>query len=285
MGIADLTGPRAKLGRANEHLNIFDKEFRAFFTRKPESAVIEFRREEGWHVAYVNPLPLLPMRFALIAGDCLNNLRVALDHLVWQLVLREDQNPTYTHHFPACETWEKFRDEVKSPPTKRVYKCPLRGIPVDGDAWTIIEKAQPFKRPKPQDDVLFLLARMNNFDKHKTLLVQRTLPDLSTIAKCVRWNRNFQLIDQETILSFISPTREQPTKILRYRFAPEGNPGMYVKGEFYVYPTLGDGETQWSVDMLKAGCERVQKILDEVAALPGVKNVPTPVYFSAKKRR
>jgi hypothetical protein len=271
MGIADLTGPRAKLARADEHLSILDSEFRAFSLQEPKPIIVKFRHEEGWYVAYLDPLPLPPLRLALIAGDCLNNIRAALDHLVWQLVLREDKEPSYTHCFPLCEIRQKFLDEVKSPPKKRERRSPLRGIPDNGDAWAIIEKAQPFQRPQPQDDVLFLLAQMTNVDKHRTLLIQRAFPVVETIAACIHWNPNFQLIERQFFPHF---TPEHPTKIMRFRFAPDVDPGMYVEGDIGVEPTLGDGKTQAGFGVVSAIRRQVQKILDQVATLPGVKDVP-----------
>jgi hypothetical protein len=270
MGIADLAGPWAKLDRAYEHLDVFGKEFWEFSSQQESKSVrVKFRCEEGWYVVYIDPLPLPPVRLALIAGDCLQNLRAALDHLIWQLVLREDQKPSYTHHFPACETWDQFCAEViRKPPKKKFDKRPLRGIPVDGDAWTIIQKAQPFVRAKSQDDALFLLARMSNFDKHRTLLTRHVFPEEETITKCIQWNPNFQLVEKEFSLSM--PSYELPTKIMRLRFTPDGDPGVYVKGKFIVFPTLGDGETQVTLELMKAIYERVRKILDQVATLPRV---------------
>jgi hypothetical protein len=104
MGIADITSSRAKLVRAREHLKALDDEIDAF-SRQEDAKVgkITYGRDGTWHVVYLSPIPSLPIPIALIAGDCLNNTRAALDHLVWQLVLREDKEPQQTNSFPICE--------------------------------------------------------------------------------------------------------------------------------------------------------------------------------------
>src|SRR5262245_37888452 len=134
MGITDLTGPRAKLGRANEHLRAIDDELRTTNEKHSEPSCVTFGRDESWYTVRFDPLPPLPLQIALIAGDCLNNIRAALDHLVWQLVLREDGKPSKSHYFPLYESGEKFIEEVKSLAQKG-KRTRLHGIPVDGDAW------------------------------------------------------------------------------------------------------------------------------------------------------
>lgn len=271
MGIADLTSPRAKLGRADEHLNVFNSEFRVFSLSSlhdPKPVNVEFRYEDGWYVAYMYGVAPLPARMALIAGDCLNNFRAVLDHVVWQLVLREDHKPRYTHGFPLYEFRQKFLDDVKSPPKKKQERSPLWGIPVNGDAWAIIEGAQPFCRPKPQNDELLLLAQLTNIDKHRTLLVQQSFPDLAAIMRSVRWDANFQPIERQSLLFMDS--LKYPAKIMRFRFPPGVDPGMHMEGKFRMFPTLGDGQTQASFDLLGGVRKRVQEILDQLAALPRV---------------
>ena len=284
MGIADLTGPRAKLWWANEHLRVFDEEFREFFAREPEAVVIKFRRKKGWHIMGIDPLPLPPMRLVLLAGDCLHNLRGALDHLVWQLIIREEQKLLRTHHFPLCETEQQFLNDVESPQTpEAVDQCPLQGLPVGGKVWTIIKEAQPFRRPDPQKSALFFLLRMNNVDKHRTLLIQQGVPDEKTITECVRWSPNFKLVGKKWI--FTKPSQKGPTQIMRWHFSPKGDARMYVDGAFHVFPTLGDGITQMPFDIIGAACREVKNILEQVAALPRVKDIRPAVQASLQKRR
>jgi hypothetical protein len=87
----DFTSCRAKLRRAEEHLDIFQSEAVASFAVESNRAglSIEFDAKSGYHIYRVATLPPedLLLRFGLIIGDVVHNLRGALDHLAWQISL------------------------------------------------------------------------------------------------------------------------------------------------------------------------------------------------------
>lgn len=264
MGIADLTGPRAKLGRADEHLTLLNEEFRRFVEMNANTVWSRYRREGEWDVVMLDPVPAVPPQIALIAGDCLNNLRTALDHLVWQLVLREDAQPRDRHCFPIYETRAEFINRVETPVRRGKKDSPLYGIPLGGDVWTLIETAQPYHCPEPKADELAVLARLTNFDKHRTLLVQQTF----LTSGRVFWPADVQPID--VIPSCAPLATEHPTEVMRIRFAPGVNLRMDMEGKVSLTPTIGDGKTQAKITILADARRRVEKILKQVAALPRV---------------
>lgn len=49
-----------------------------------------------------------PLRLGVIVGDLVHNVRSALDHLVWQLVLANAQQPTRATQFPVCSKREQW---------------------------------------------------------------------------------------------------------------------------------------------------------------------------------
>ena len=77
-----LAAPRAKLGRAKEHVVELRRELEAYFSREPYAASHDYDPETRCHIfrAVVREPP--PTRFALIVGDAVHNSRAALDHLV-----------------------------------------------------------------------------------------------------------------------------------------------------------------------------------------------------------
>lgn len=268
MGMADLTGPRAKLGRADEHLRSIDAELRRVTMEQTESSYITFWRDESWYIVRADPLPPLPLRIALLAGDCLNNLRATLDHLVWQLVLREGQNPEGRQCFPLCETQAEFTKKVVLPSHRGNRHAPLYGIPPNGDAWALIEHAQPFHRPQPQEHPLAWVARFNNVDKHRTLLVRRAFLDVEALVQRVLWEPNLQPIQRKLSAPFVSA--EHPTDIARLLF-PEGTElRMYMEGDFPAQPTIGDGEADVSLSVLRHAADCIQQVLNQASALPRV---------------
>jgi hypothetical protein len=271
MGFADLTGPRAKLERAEEHFKALCDECLMFVQQDTNFGRSTFDCEDGWYVVLLHPIPDFPLHIALIAGDCLNNIRAALDQLIWQLVLREDQEPGQSHSFPIYDTREEFIKKVETPAKKGKQKSPLYGIPVDGDAWRIIEAVQPFNNPQPECGDLALLAKFTNFDKHRTLLLQETYAGPQWVANGIRWRPSLQPIERRLSPDFVPRSREQPTEIARFRFEPGVDPGIRMMGNIPVEPTIGDDKIDialWCLSNFRRGAE---EILDQIAALPRVK--------------
>lgn len=149
-----LEGPRAKLERAREHLDALGRELLPF--SKSTTYPVRYGRDPqtNEHVWRIDP-PSVPIRVSLLAGDALHNLRSALDHLVWQLVLANGNTPTKTNEFPIFDNPDKYDKEVE---TK------LRGV--SKDAQHVIRGVQPFSQ---EDSVLFVLHELDIVDKHRHL--------------------------------------------------------------------------------------------------------------------
>jgi hypothetical protein len=54
-----------------------------------------------------------PDKVSLIIGDGLQNIRSALDYLVWELVLAANAEPGEKHQFPICAIPKAFKDEIR----------------------------------------------------------------------------------------------------------------------------------------------------------------------------
>jgi hypothetical protein len=203
-----------------------------FSQQKANVGTITYGRDGAWHVLYLNALPKVPDSVAMIAGDCLNNIRAALDHLVCQLVLREDQEPGRDHQFPICQTKKNFVDRFELSSKKSHKRNALRGIPRNGDVWALIKGAQPFNSPHPGLEPLTLLNLLTNVDKHNALLVQRTFLDQEAFISRLHWRSDVQPIDRR--FSTFPLSEENKTEIIRVRFASEIatdlSPYMEVEG-------------------------------------------------------
>lgn len=273
MGIANLTGVRAKLGRANVHLNALQDELGRLSHEYADIKLMQFGRDGQWDVVSANPIPDFPIELSLIAGDLFTNLRDTLDHLVWQLILREGNEPGQTNDFPIITSESYFMKAVKLPSKKTEKRSPLYGLPVDGDAWTIIEQAQPWYRGKAngyeaRKDILATLALMSNINKHRTVLMSLAIPDQPRLVQIIRWTpANVQPI--EIILPTWGPlSHEHSTELARYRFPTDTSISMYMDERLAIGPSFGDENTQ--VAGLGKFYERVSDIVDQVASLPGV---------------
>jgi len=103
---ASLEGSYAKLRRAREHLDALHEAGQAFMDGEPYK--VTSQREGEWEVAYVEVRWEPPIELSTVFGDFLQNLRSALDHLMWQLVTLDGGTPGGATSFPIFEKPEDF---------------------------------------------------------------------------------------------------------------------------------------------------------------------------------
>jgi hypothetical protein len=106
--------------------------------------------EDGWKVWRLF-VPQPPMALALILGDAVQNLRIALEYVIHELT--GDRRSS----FPVTQNradWEK-------------RSRPLEGL--RPEVREAIERAQPFIAPAPAAHPLSMLAYVSNGDKHRAL--------------------------------------------------------------------------------------------------------------------
>jgi hypothetical protein len=107
--------------------------------------------------------------WSLLVGDYLFNLRSALDHLAWQLVLANNAQPGQGTEFPI------FKDPAAY--KKRVARKTAGMQPL---VVAVIESLQPYQpwESGAFDHPLWRLHNLCNIDKHRTLLLTSTwLPE------------------------------------------------------------------------------------------------------------
>lgn len=157
---ASLAACTAKLDRAVEHLDTLRSEQRAYMESSPLKVTSRFDSATGWWSFYVS-CQRISLRYSNIVGDCVHNLRSALDQLVTQLVIANDQQPTSQHQFPITRDAKDFLGQAKNR---------LKGLSDEHRA--IIESAQPYNTRddgsgRPQ--ALVVLNDLSNRDKHRLI--------------------------------------------------------------------------------------------------------------------
>jgi hypothetical protein len=127
----------------------------------------------------VRPLPE-PLMLAVLLGDAIHNLRSALDHLIWQLVLLNTKKDGSTdNQFPICDSgpgyWSTGKNESPSMRTRR-----LKGVSKDHQL--LIDTFQPYRNVEALRagnlDPLSTLRDLSNHDKHRLLHVLVSAVDL-----------------------------------------------------------------------------------------------------------
>ncbi|MCZ7587694.1 MAG: hypothetical protein M5U27_02285 [Gaiella sp.] len=163
--MASLNGVNLKLGRAEEHLDAIDAEIGRYIKSHPYIPVREYHPEPSRpDVVGLRIIEAPRPELALTVGDYLYNVRSALDHLAWQLVIANNGEPTNRTEFPIFKDSRTYENRV--------------GEKVSGMhpmAAAFIEGLQPYnRRDGSLDHPLWLLHDLCNIDKHQTTLLAGT---------------------------------------------------------------------------------------------------------------
>jgi hypothetical protein len=133
-----------------------------YFEQKPGEVVSEEEPNTGRIVLKFRERIPVPPAIPLIIGDALQNLRSALDYLVWELVLAASNNPTDKHMFPICDSLEAFEDQIR--------RHRLDGIAPG--AISEIQGLQPYHYGQDKEKApIRVLDTFTNINKHRRVLV------------------------------------------------------------------------------------------------------------------
>ena len=165
----NLTSCRLRLGRASEHLGTLKDEISAWSDTDPYSLVRKRNPDATCYSIFLrvwNEPPL--QRWSLITGDCVNNLRAALDHLVYAVAVHETKRDPPPDErrlaFPITDKSNLFVNEARR---IKSLSAPVRAE---------IERLQPYNRLHSDFPPLLSLIRdLNDLDKHRAINVVATL--------------------------------------------------------------------------------------------------------------
>jgi hypothetical protein len=251
-----------KLSRGIHHRNEVNRLTKDFVKTKPYSMRIDFDPQTGdklWIVERVLRTP--PLGISIAIGDCIYNLRSALDHLAYQLVLINPPNqPTSQTAFPISDSPEYW---------DRSWKSKTKGM--RNDAIALIKSCQPcFETHFYRGKWASWLENLCNVDKHRHLHITLAATSGGLFSQAVpygaRWHVHEGPIEDNTVMA----TLEQPNADVDFGFVGDVafvNPGP--ASDEAVYPTL------IALGVL------VESILNEF----GVKFFPQPLPSWRRTRR
>jgi len=171
-----LAGPTLKLRRAKEHLNAFERETSGFFGTDTYRAVREGEMEGSYEIvrAAVSRGGAVPVAHGLLVGDCLHNLRSALDHLVFQLAI-EHQGRVLSQTEGQAGSFPIVADRASRGMPEFLKGKPGRDLKyVSPKAQAVIHALQPCHARYPDRTWLAILGHLDNIDKHRRLLLGGT---------------------------------------------------------------------------------------------------------------
>jgi hypothetical protein len=165
----NLASVRAKMARAQSHL---DELFTVIDSLgRPGANVFEYVVGElanDEFVIRVGEILMPEPGLGPIIGDCVHNLRSALDHLVLQLAVLNSlgKDAEQKTSFPVCLNARDFLNATDK------YVKPF----VSSDALAAIEEMQPYRTLEEgattgERSFLWFLSQLDNIDKHRVILV------------------------------------------------------------------------------------------------------------------
>lgn len=153
-----------RLGEGRKHLLALDAAVERFIRKpKPYTHRVQFDPKRSRVVLRAVDVEPVPPEFAILIGECVYQLRAALDNLVYALAERHTvplpDKIAKKASFPICKSGPRFR-EVAEPK--------LAGV--DSRAAAVIERLQPYhRRKKPSAVALRQLEELRNVDQHRLL--------------------------------------------------------------------------------------------------------------------
>lgn len=170
---AELNGCVAKIERGKEHLEALQSEIGSFLEGKPYSIVSDFKSQPGYCVFRARVNATHPIRWSMLIGDFVHNIRSALDHLVWALALSNRNGDESAILRPKG---------VGFPISTDAGDFDRRGRPMIADLSSghaaAIERLQPYHADDAERHALAVLNDLWNTDKHRTIhLVNMVIGD------------------------------------------------------------------------------------------------------------
>lgn len=150
---------QTKVERAKRHMDELRAAAKAFLASSPYEGGVKHDDASKERIYFLKSVREPPVTLAAIVGDVLHNLRSALDHLAYELVVIGTGNSGPHHHvyFPISEDAARYKDET---PRK------VKGM--RPEAIRAIDAVKPYGGG---NDVLWRLHRLDIIDKHRTLLI------------------------------------------------------------------------------------------------------------------
>jgi hypothetical protein len=162
-----LSNVRDKIDRAIHHLDGIDEALKVVLGTETNTQLpigYEFDRDRKQLIINLTKCQPIDPALPLMIGDCIHNLRSALDHLVYRLALENKVSQVAANKtfFPIYLKKPKFDERVE-----RLLK-PF----ISASAFAEIEKSQPYSAyDVPEEADIWILSQLDIIDKHRLLIV------------------------------------------------------------------------------------------------------------------
>lgn len=206
-----------------------------------------------------------PPDWSVIVGELVHDLRSALDHLVWQLVLANGETPRETSQFPIYSYGRLGRAKDRK---RRAAQWRDRLYGVDPADARFIKALQPYRRRHRLNFVpLEEVATFSNIDKHRLLLKAALMahpdPEIGPFITAIRPAPGALVV--ETSLSSPGLVSIDQTVVFQFRVEPPGaKVEVDMNDNIPVTVTLGEASAI-PFDNLLDLIEEVERIVEYFA--------------------
>lgn len=239
-----IDGIHAKLDRAQELLNLVNEEWPAWVAQeKPWGTETEIGEGQHRCIVVFRILKPLPLRFSVMGGEVVHDMRSALDHLAGYLVEASGARPTNHTAWPLQKNaagWRRNVERRRRPWQLRRKKGggPLKGIPVGSDAWALVQSTQTRDgRNQARNEALWELNQLWNADKHRVLHATPIYTDPNSLLDAIKLP--LEPVDRKVIVPADHPLKDG-TKLALFRFDRLVPADMKVQAKLTLQVTLGD---------------------------------------------
>jgi len=220
-------GARAKLERAREQLQSLQAEFQAFLQTEHHAVDVVFDAETGVKTAVYRIIRHFPIRWAVIIGEIIHDIRSALDHAIYELTVMEQGHPLDGTEFPVFDDEPKyFLVNKKGEPVKGGGLYKVRGVNTKAKA--IVKDLQPFEFRKThaahEQPIVTLLHELNIIDKHRTL----------NLCRQRMQGFGWRAVRDIHPIEFTMPLGKLEDGTVLGRWKPAMSPGNEVDMEFHI---------------------------------------------------
>jgi hypothetical protein len=171
--MTELDGVRAKLALARENAEQLEALLRPV-VEEAQKFIERVPGDNPYEVVYrITKVPWIDPAWSAIFGQGIYNIRSALDHLAWQLVRLDGQDPTRTTQFPLLDS---SRD--KSGRKLTVDIAPGIKRP---DILAAVESMQPYHGGGKWGDQLGVVGELSRIDKHRLPIAVSTMLNVDNI--------------------------------------------------------------------------------------------------------
>lgn len=222
--MATMVGVEAKIERGRDALHSLIADIGSFTEKQIDFIQPETDDTSGRYRLVYSGDAVVPIEWSVTIGEIMYNFRSALDHLIWQLVLSNENTPGRNNEFPVFLDESRFNQNMNRM---------LKGI--SPTAIRSVKQLQPWNE---NYDSLSTLDELCNIDKHRHLNLVLLRADFGSFSGTLSGATSLRTGPVERNSTMLEGSREILDLEFRPRFDVAFAESELELADRYVYQTL-----------------------------------------------